>query len=507
MNNKLISNTVASFVFFFVNIIISLVVSPIIVEYVGGEAYGFVKIANDFATYATVVTVALNSVAARFISIKYHQNKIEEANKFFNSVFWTDVILASFLLFIGLIIIFFLEFIVNIPSSLVYDVKLLFLFIFTNFALSVISTIITVGTYIKNVLYISSIINAVSSIIKITVIFAMFFWCKPRIWILGFANIVYTIIVCVVNNYYRKKLIPDMKISVKSFSITCVIEMLKAGIWSSISSVSQILSDGLDLLITNIFLDSILMGQLALAKTVSSLMSSLISNLIGLFNPNLTYYYAKKMKEYVISEIVLGMKFTAFISCVPVIVFSVVGTEFFTLWVPSQNSREIFFMAELCIISVVISGITSVLNNVFVLTNHLKINSLVWLFVSVFDIILVFVLLKESNLGVFAVAGVSSIVGMLVNLIYLPCITGKLLECNPMIFYRVILRYIVSFIICIVIAFAIGQVMKSLPCNWIFLIIKSIIISLVLVIVEFNVFLKNEERKRFVAVVLKRTKA
>lgn len=503
MKNKLVLNTVASFICFFLNIIISLVVSPIIVEYVGGDAYGYVKVASDFANYALVITVALNSVAARFISIAYHQNKVEEANKYFNSVFWMNVILSVCLFVVGLAIIVFLEKIINIPDELVVDVKVLFLFVFLNFILSVISTVITVATYIKNVLYISSIINAISSILKIIIIFSLFYIVTPQIWILGFANLSYTFLVCILNNYFRVRLVPELKITIQYFSKKNIIEMLKEGIWSSLSNLSQIFSDGLDLLISNIFISPLVMGQLAIAKTVSSLMSSLIGTLTNLFNPNLTYYYAKNMNDKVVKEFQLSMKFTAFISGIPVCIFAVLGKEFFELWVPSQNGQKIFLLASLCIVSVVVSGVTSPLNNVFVLTNHLKTNSIVWFVVSIIDICIVFLMLKFTNLGVYAVAGVSSIVGMIVNLIYLPFITAKYLCCKATKFYRVIGRHFFSLTIGYIMVYLLSQ--KFLWDNtWISLIVKFMICGIVLVIIFMLVLLDGSERKKFKAILLRR---
>lgn len=115
-----------------VNYGITLVLTPYITDTVGTEAYGFVSLAKQFAQYAVIITTALNTYAARYIGISYHHGDKKEANTYFSSVFWGDVILASVTLTGAVWLIFFLEHFIRIPGEIVADVKLLFLFAFLN---------------------------------------------------------------------------------------------------------------------------------------------------------------------------------------------------------------------------------------------------------------------------------------------------------------------------------------------------------------------------------------
>ena len=495
--NRLAVNTVAAFITFSMNILISLVISPIIVAAVGGEANGFVSLANDFTNYASILTVALNSVAARFISLEYHKGNIKESNIYFNSVFWMNLIIVVVLFIMGMIIVLNLENLINISPKLVTDVKLLFVFIFANFCLSVFSTILTVATYITNCLYISSIINAISSMIRIIIIFIMFGVYSPKIWILGLANVVATFIICIANNVYRKKLIPDLMFSWKYISLNKIIEMVKSGIWSSVSKISQILSDGLDLIITNLFVSPFSMGELSLAKTISTLISTLLTMIIGLFCPDLTYLYAKNKKNELINEFKLSMKFTGIICSIVVIVFITIGENFFALWVPSQNSEKLYILSLLSVVSVFVSGVTSPLSNVFVLTNKLKVNSLIWLLVSFFDIFVVYVLLRITNLGVYAVAATSSVVGMIINFTYTPIITSLYLKIPKRSFYPIIVRYIVVTLFILFVSISLEKIIWSdMNLSWFLLIIKSIFYFIIAVIGNYYLFLDSKDKKR-----------
>ena len=89
---------IASLVAFGVSIGISLFITPTIVARLGSEAYGFVTLANNFVSYASLITVALNSMESRFVSICIYQNDYKGANKYFTSVFFANLLIATVML-------------------------------------------------------------------------------------------------------------------------------------------------------------------------------------------------------------------------------------------------------------------------------------------------------------------------------------------------------------------------------------------------------------------------
>lgn len=82
---QLLVNMVASLVNFAVSVGIGLVLTPYIVRSIGAEAYGFVGLANTFVSYAQLLTIALNSVAGRFITVAYHEGDDSKANGYYSS--------------------------------------------------------------------------------------------------------------------------------------------------------------------------------------------------------------------------------------------------------------------------------------------------------------------------------------------------------------------------------------------------------------------------------------
>ena len=76
---------VASMITYVVSMLVSFFLSPYIVENIGVEANGFIGLANNFISYASLITIALNALASRFITINIYRNNYENANKYFSS--------------------------------------------------------------------------------------------------------------------------------------------------------------------------------------------------------------------------------------------------------------------------------------------------------------------------------------------------------------------------------------------------------------------------------------
>lgn len=90
LEKRFIINITATVTAFVIGLCINFFLTPFIVENLGREAYGFIGLSNDFLTYFTLITIALNAMAGRFITIRYVEGRIEEANRYLSSVFFTD---------------------------------------------------------------------------------------------------------------------------------------------------------------------------------------------------------------------------------------------------------------------------------------------------------------------------------------------------------------------------------------------------------------------------------
>jgi O-antigen/teichoic acid export membrane protein len=293
--------------------------------------------------------------------------------------------------------------------------------------------------------------------------------------------------------YYTKLLVPDIRLKRSYAHWSHVKELISAGAWNSVTKLSQVLSDGLDLLITNLFISGYLMGELSIAQQLPTYVSTLINTLINLFNPNLTMYYAKNDIDAVVKELKLSMKFSSFFANIIFCVLVVFGRYFVMLWVPNQDIDLIYSLMLVIMMSIVVSGVTTSLNNVFLVTNKLKTNSLFWLAVSFVNVALVLVLLNTTSLGIYAVAGVSKATGILGNLIFIPIYASRCLKVKWNTFYPIIFRYMGTTVIMLTVFWGI-RMLYRVPITWITFIVVCVIAGIAGCVINFFVLLDAGER-------------
>ena len=98
----------------------------------------------------SLITIAINSMSSRYISIEYNKGNIKEANKYFSTVYWANVIISIVVAIASSIMVIYLEHIINISNGLIMDVKLTFALGFMNLLFTFWGTVYTVSAFATN---------------------------------------------------------------------------------------------------------------------------------------------------------------------------------------------------------------------------------------------------------------------------------------------------------------------------------------------------------------------
>ena len=123
------------------------------------------------------------------------------------------------------------------------------------------------------------------------------------------------------------------------------------------------------------------------------------------------------------------------------------GEDFFGLWLKALSADEIHLVAILSILTIlpnVFSVYIYPLYTVNTVTAKLKIPVLVSAVMGVANIVIVFILIQTTNLGIYAVAGVSSILALGRILIFVPVYASHSINANYITFYKPLIRGIIS---------------------------------------------------------------
>ena len=502
MSKQSAINLIAQIFMFGVNLCISFFLVPYITEIIGVDAYGFVGLANDFVSYAQIITIAINSMASRFITIKIHEGKKEEANKFYSSVVIANIILSIILGIIGIIFVMFMQYFVNIPGDLLLDVKLLFTLMFANFIISILTSTFSVATFCTNKLYLTSIKTIISQILRVIILLGTFLLLKPSVFYIGIATVVSTAYLGYCNYRYSKILTPELIISKDYFSIKYIKILITSGIWNTFSKLSNILSNGLDLLISNIFIGSASMGIIGVSKTIPNTILNAFGTITSVFTPELTISYAKKDTESMKKQLLFAIKLLGIFSAIPITILFAYGKEFYNLWVPGQNTILLYYLTCISVLGMCISLPLEPLWNIFTVTNKVKNSSLFLFMNSALTILIVFILLNIFDNPItrmFIIVSVSICFSIIRSLTFLPLYGAKCINIKLTTFYPTIFKNLFVIVISTLISLGIKQIIHIN--SWITLIIVAFITCGISILISLLFTINQDDRKKIKCII------
>ena len=309
-SRALTKNIIFSVITFALNMFISFYITPTITNRFGEETYGYLKLSNDLTSYAALFSVALNSMASRFIMLERSRGNHEKAQEYFSSVGVANTILAAIFVIPALLCVQYLDRLFEISPAMVFEVKLTYALTFTNFLTQLFFSIFSNCYYITNTLYLQSLRTSQASILNAVTVLSLFFFVGPKLHYVVFGTLAATLFTVAANVFYTRRLTPDLHFHFRDFRFRSVWTILSSGIWNSITQLSNLLTTQLDLLITNIFIGPETMGVLAVAKTVPNVIINFNATIANVFCPNLMRLYAEGDAEGLTKAAKSAMRFT-----------------------------------------------------------------------------------------------------------------------------------------------------------------------------------------------------
>lgn len=491
-----------------IQFIVTLIITRIIVLEIGNDGNGFYQLSNDFVNYAMVASIALNSMAARYIIVAFYKNDIKKTVKYYNSVLYSDILLAIILFFASMFLCLHLEKLISIPIGLLKDIKILFLTMFFNFVITVAMSVYGVATVVKNRVDLDSKRNVESNIIKLVVFALLTYFFEPRIWYIGLATIVSSVYLILRNVYYTKVLLPNVKLFKSEYIDKVLIkELISSGSWNSVTKIGSIFLSGMDLLLANQFIDSFAMGVLSISKTIPKFVFASITNIASVFNPSILIEYAKEDIDSLVRLINKSIKIMSFLSILVEVIVIVLAREIYVLWLPGQDYDLLYGLSIIAIIGYIALMPFEVLWSIFTAKNKVKISSLYLIVESIlviFAVIMGILFIDNDEVKLYLIAGTSSVFELLRAFVFLPIVSAKMLKINKLTFYIPLCRNLVSLGVSVSIGIVIKNSIKFT--GWIGLILYSILLVFLSTLICYFVLWRKDERKEIKNIILSKMK-
>lgn len=502
---RLFQSSFVAIISFAINILIGFWLSPFIVSKLGSEAHGFSSLGGNITTYMSLITVAVNSFAARYISIEVQKKNFLQASKYFTSVLYANIIIGCIMIVPMVVVVANVSRIFSIADFLVTDVKIQWTLLFAAWLIELLFKVFTTATFVRNRLDINHGLTAISHILRLVTILILFLNFTPRLWYIGVATLICTLFVDAGFFVSKCRLMPEIKICRKNFDLNCLKTLSVKGVWNSFNQLSATLMNGLDLMITNWVINGVTMGYYSIAQTIPTYLQSLMYTICEIFTPNLTIFYAKGQNDKVQHGLQYAMRFNAMLLMVPLLGFFVYGKDFYRLW---QYSLEPEVISKINILSILV--ILPMLSSIFVqplltvntITARLKLPVLVNFTMGVTNIVVEIILVKTTSLGIYAIAGVSSVLLLLRNYLFYPIYSAKNLNLPAKTFYPDILWGLFSS--AVVFAFLYVTHLFVRVTSWGTMIGFALVFGLLAELLVFFLLFRKQERKDLLNKILHR---
>lgn len=429
---------------FFVNFVITMALVPYITDIVSAEAYGWVKLATDIVVYCGVLVLAIQSFATRFIGVAYHRKDFEQANQYFSSAFFGDSALGLVIFFLAIIGVWKMDRFFNISPELVSDVKLLFFYTLLKFLQMTVLAVFECGPMITDRMYITGRYKLFSYLVQAGLLLLFYNVFGPNIYWVGAALLVASLVTTIPNILICIRYAPELRISPKFFSWRAVKDLVGNGIWSALISLSSLLNNGLDLMITNLMLTPLMMGQMAIVQSISVIVNSIFAMVTPAFQPMLLKSYSDNNHEQLMRRFYISMKTCSGISSIFFAGFVALGYSFYELWIPNQDYDLIYQLTVIAIIPGVTGGIIAPMYFAYTLTVKKMVPFLFSFICGCCNVIGMYVLIKYTGLGIYSVVLTTAVLMGTMQMVAHPLYISHVLEEPRREIYGNILRCLAS---------------------------------------------------------------
>ena len=498
-SKRLTINLISQIIAFMVGIGVSFFLTPYITEKLGKEVYGFVGMAYQVTSYISMFTVAFNAMLNVFVATEYHKDNKKKANEYYTSVLVADTVLSVILIVPLLLIVIFMDKFMDVPVASLNDIKLLWGIIFLTFLFQLATGPLGVGFFVSNRLDVSAKRSITTNVIKGGVLLGTFCLLVPRVWYVGLASMISILYSIAMNYKYKNIFTPEIRYKKEAFNFKSIKELLAVGIWNTVNQLTNILLNGLDLLISNVFISALAMSFISYAQTFPLQISNLLVTVSNTFTPSLTKNYAKNDKDEFKKNVYSAMKICGCICSIPLVGFIVFGLDFYKLWLHSLSADEALVinrLSWLILVPTYISIYTFPLNSVQTITKKIKVPVLFSLTISIVNIIAELILLKFTSLGVYSIEIATAVVLGVRNFIFIPLYSAHNLKCKWYTFYPTIIRGLFSSTVVLVLFYFVHQFVSIN--SWLDLIIIAVIAGLIGYVINMIILLNKEERKMFI---------
>lgn len=491
--NQLKIGTILSYANLALTNVIGLFLTPFIIRSLGNSEYGLYILIGSIIAYISVLDLGLNNAVIRFVAIYKAQNDKARERKFLSTIFIVYSIISFFVIFIGSILYFQLDYLFKNSMSDEQLVKLRYMFVLLIFDLAVAlpgGTFMAVCNAYQKFIF-PRLVMLLKYLIRSLLIFILLGYFKgdaiTMVWLDTILNI-FVILLAFYYVFFRLKITFPIKFSL---DIPFVKDIFSYSIWTFLYSVTtQLLWNS-----SQTFLGMNVSTVAVAIFGVGIMLSGYYSGLSGVLNSLLLPRAAKltvaasNEKNYTDEMIKIGRinSFTMFLILGG---FIIVGREFIRLWL-GEHYINAWLIALLIMLSSSISLTTAFGNSILEAKKKNRFKALFYLITSTVALIVGYFVSKYYGLkGMIYPISIINLVNSIVMLFYYNKIFGfTIYKFLRAVFFKQLLLLII-----VVILFSALKILVPIG-TWLILIMYSIGFGIIYLIYNYILVFNQNEKK------------
>jgi len=423
------------------NLLIALWFTPYLIRNLGVASYGLIPLITQMASYLSIITLALNSAAGRWITIALERREYGEANRYFNASFFGSLFLIAILAVPAGFAAGHIHKLISVPTGQEFQASWLMGCAIAVLFLNTLLTPFGVSTYCMNRFDLRNLITITEHIIRVGLIVVLFALLTPQLRYVGLAMCAAALTGGAVTLQVWRRLTPVLRLSFAKFDIRAIGKLMSFGGWVAINQVGTLLFLAIDLLVVNRLFGPAAGGRYAAVLQWSALLRTLAGTISVVFGPTVLYFYARNDIDGMVNYLCRAMKFMGLMLALPIGLICGFSAPLLRTWL----GPEFVNLAPLMSLMTIHLSINLAVLPLFTIqaaTNRVAVPAIVALAMGIGNLGLALLLAGSAGWGLYGVAAAGAIMLSAKNLLFTPLYGAYCLNRSIMVFLKPMFRII-----------------------------------------------------------------
>ena len=405
-------NTAASLMNYSFQIAVGIWYTPYLLSKLPEQVYGIIPLTTAFLQYMLLLMTSLSASIGRYVTADLSRGDIRAANATFNGFFFGGLKLVMGLAVA--IAVFCLVLPIRVPTGYENQARFLAAAIFGSTLLMGFSNCFDTAIWATSRIELRHMIESAAIVVRNGGVFVLFALVSPSLWLVGVAVMIAAIVQSSALFVVWKKLTPELRIDAKAVTDETRGIIYTTGRWVLLANLGTALLMSSDLIVINRFYDTAQGAKYAVVLLWVTVLRSIFAGIMSALTPSMVALEARNDHDYLLTLISRSIRLSGALGAHCTAILAGMSLPVLTVWLKKPWVAETAPVAWLLLLPLSLEiSFNSLLPAILTTKDRVRSQALASITVAVLGVIGAVVLVKTTNLGIYAVAlgtGCASIV-------------------------------------------------------------------------------------------------